>query len=306
MKKVLVEGYGDKPGLGWEIVFEQAEKIVFKNKGTGMFVRFDHSVTNYQVFVRAYESMSDIDTGLFPCPAPANENPVFQLVLGASSTSTANICPWRILGDDKGIWVVLNPAAAHAGGIGNNRDSAGWKFVYIGDYISYDISNNQYNFAMCMGDRADYNYELWFCDCATLITTRPYYHIMRIPDRTPGSVKIGISPGTGAFFHKGDYFCYLGDNQNVCDYASDFQLTAIPTIHCGGKLLGRLPGLKNSLSGYGYKQSFLSSYSDTVAKKPEMNFDFGDYNEHFWRMADSSGNFRYMVLTEGKGFRNVI
>jgi hypothetical protein len=303
LKKVLVEGYGDKPGLGWEIVFEQAEKIVFRNKGTRMFVRFDHSVTNYQVFTRAYESMSDIDTGLFPCPDPTLEDPVFQLVLGASSTSTANVCPWRILGDSKGVW---NPAAAHVNGIGNSRSSAGWKFVYIGDYIPYDISNTQYNFAMCMGDRTDYNYELWYCDYTTLTNTRPYYHIMRKPDRTPGSVKIGISPGSALFRKIRNYYCYFGDNRNVCDYQSDFQFTAIPTLHCDGKILGRLPGLKNSLSGYGFNHTSLSSYSDAVAKKPEMIFDFGDYNEHFWRMADSAGNFRYMVLTEGKGFRNVI
>jgi hypothetical protein len=306
LKKVLVEGYGDKAGLGWEIVFEQAEKIVFRNKGTRMFVRFDHSVTNYQVFTRAYESMSDIDTGLFPCPDPALESPVFQLVLGASSTSTANVCPWRILGDSKGVWIVLNPAAAHANGIGNSRSSAGWKFVYIGDYIPYDISNTQYNFAMCMGHSASYNHEVFYCDYTTLTNTRPYYHIMRKPDRSGGSVAVGISPGTGAFRRVRDYYCYLGDNQNVCDYESDFQLTAIPTIYCDGKLLGRLPGLKNSLSGYGYNQTSLADYAETIEKKPEMIFDFGDYKEHFWRMADKSGNFRYIVLTEGKGFRNVI
>lgn len=301
LKKVLVEGYGDKPGLGWEVVFEQAEKIVFKNKGTGMFVRFDHSVTNHQVFVRAYESMSDIDTGLFPCPDPANENPVFQLVLGTSSTNTANVCPWRILGDDKGIWVVLNPAAAHAGGIGNNRDSAGWKFVYIGDYISYDISKTQYNFAMCMGDSASNNSELWYAVPGSLTAVRSQYHVMRTPDRTPGSVKIGMSPGTGLFENN-----YLGTNQSVCDYTSDSQLASVPVIFSENKLLGRLPGLKNSLSSYGCNMTALSSYAETVEKKPEMLFDFGDYKEHFWRMAHSSGYFRYMVITEGKGFRNVI
>jgi len=306
LKKVLVDGYGSKSGLGWSVVFEQAEKIVFQNQGTGMFVRFDHSQTNYQVFVKAYESMSDIDTGLNPCPLPENESPQFQVLLSHSSSSTANTVPWRILGDDKGIWIVVNSAAAHHGGIGADRDTAGWRFVYIGDYIPYDISNTQYNFAMCMGDRLDYNLEVWRCRYNTITTTDSFYHIMRKPDRSEGSVKIGMSPGTGAFRRVGDYYCYLGDNQNVCDYESDFQLTAIPTIHCDGELLGRLPGLKNSLSGYGYNQSALSSYSDTVAKKPEMIFDFGDYKEHFWRMADENGNFRYVVLTEGKGFRNVI
>ena len=238
--------------------------------------------------------------------SPANESPVFQLVLGTSSTSAANVCPWRILGDSKGIWIVLNPAAAHVNGIGNSRDSAGWRFVYIGDYIPYDISNTQYNFAMCMGDKTDYNSEAWFCDYTTLQTVRPQYHIMRKPDRTLGSSKIGISPGTGLFSHRGSYYCYLGDNQNVCDYQSDFQLTAIPTIYCDGELLGRLPGLKNSLSSQGHAGTALSSYAETVEKKPEMKFDFGDYKEHFWRMVSSSYVFKYTVLTEGKGFRNVI
>jgi hypothetical protein len=301
LKKVLVEGYGDKAGLGWEIVFEQAEKIVFRNKGTRMFVRFDHSVTNYQVFTRAYESMSDIDTGLFPCPDPTLEDPVFQLVLGASSTSTANVCPWRILGDSKGVWIVLNPAAAHVNGIGNSRDSAGWKFVYIGDYIPYDISNTQYNFAMCMGDSASYNHEVFYCNYETLTNIRSQYHIMRKPDRSPGSVSIGISPGTALYSSSS-----FGDNQDICTYESDFQLTAIPTIHTAGIFLGRLPGLKNSLSAQGYKGAELTSYSDALTRKPEMIFDFGNYKEHFWRMAYSTGNFKYMVLTEGKGFRNVI
>ena len=300
LKKVLVDGYGSKSGLGWSVVFEQAEKIVFQNQGTGMFVRFDHSQTNYQVFVKAYESMSDIDTGLNPCPLPENESPQFQVLLSHSSSSTANTVPWRILGDDKGIWIVVNSAAAHHGGIGADRDTAGWRFVYIGDYIPYDISNTQYNFAMCMGDRSDFNQELWSTNTGTLTSTRSYYHIMRKPDREAGSVQIGISPGTG--FSQGE----LGDNEPVCDYESDFQLTAIPEIYTNGFLLGRLPGLKNSLSRYGYNGSSLSSYSETVEKKPEMIFDFGDYKEHFWRIADENGNFRYMVLTEGKGFRNVI
>lgn len=299
LKKVLAEGYGSTPGLGWEVVFEQTDKIVLRNQGTRTFVRFDHSLYDHQVFITAYESMSDVDTGLFRCPNSDAESAPFQLFLANSGTSTANVVPWRVLGDSKGVWFLIGAEYASQGG--NNSFACGaFKFSYVGDYIPYDIYNTQYNFVLAQDDNADHPYDgLWNVD--GLNTIHDHYHVMRNPDRITGSIMVGLSSGSG--YEQ----TALGYTPDICTHESDVQHTSIPELHVQGKLLGRLPGLKNSLSQRGYKGDSFSTYTDVETRKPEITFDFGDYKEHFWRYPqDNSGYLCYIVLTEGKGFRNAV
>jgi hypothetical protein len=304
LKAVLVTGFGDFPGLGWTLEFEQARsKIVFRTKGTEMFVRLEHNPTERTAYVKAYESMSSIDSGLFVCPDPSKETAgrLFQVRTGYTGCPTGIAVPWMVLGDDKGVWVGLNPLYIQYGA--GTTVSNSWKFVYIGDYIPYDPTNVNYNFCLMQDIRADlYTWGTWTLHWFT--QQGNHYHAMRLPNRTSGAVTLGMSSGTPYNTNA------LGAGDGISVASGMVQHTSIPEIHSGGLLLGRIPGLKNSLSKQGNNGAGITTVADLQLYKPEMCFDYGDYKEHFYltmyMLAYPSVTPAYFVLTEGKGFRNVI
>lgn len=295
LQAVLVDGYGDKPGLGWTSYFTGTNKAVFQNEGTKMLVRFDHSQEAYRVYFRAYESMSDIDNGLFPCPAISKTDN--YILLDDGTGHEANVCPWRILGDDKGVWILVSPGYVDDGGY-NDTPSGCFKFYYIGDYIPFDHTNTQYNFCTCQGSaEGSLSADQWAC--SALYATVDHFWAMRDLSLAPGAVQLGM--GSGSPYETAG----LGHTPTICQVSSDIQLTSLPTLHSSTAVLGRLPGLKNSLSKYGNNGADIANYAALVSAKPEMTFDHGDYKEHFWLNANADSP-RYIALTEGKGFRNVL
>ncbi|WP_413472550.1 hypothetical protein [Shewanella baltica] len=77
LKKVLVDGYGTKAGLGWSIAFEDvaARKIVFRNStidGSGGYVQFwcpeGTNTANSRFSYRSAQGMSALDSFIKPCP----------------------------------------------------------------------------------------------------------------------------------------------------------------------------------------------------------------------------------------------
>jgi hypothetical protein len=296
LKAILVTGYNGNPGLGWEVVWEQANKVVFRNQGTRMFVRFEQT-DKYRASVQAFESMTNIDTGVLPCPVRANESNTSKLLFGYSAGSDSTALPWIVLGDDKGVWVGFRPSVNQYGA--THVSAPQWKFIYIGDYIPYDPANTQFNFGVFQDDNADSNVAGgWYF--GGLDTTKDHYHILRNPDRTEGSIKAGLSSGTGY-----NYTGSLGDGDSVCGKDSEIQFTSIPEIHVGVNIIGRLPGLKNSLSKKGNNGIAISTYDAMLTDKPEMTFDYGNSKDHFFVLTTPSGNGypAYIVLTEGQGFR---
>jgi hypothetical protein len=301
LKAVLVDGYGSTPGLGWEFVWENSNTLVLRNQGTRTFVRFYQDQT-YRFYIKAYESMSDIDTGLFECPDPANESANnFQCWFTSSGTNMASPNYWMILGDDKGFWLAWSGNAAQYGP--TSYYSAIWKFLYIGDYIPYDPANTVYNFCMLQDAHAgSWWYGSWSTS-GTIGNTKQHYHIMRPPTMIPGSISVGLHSDF-PFSTQGLGAC-AGDMSRPDD---DFQHVSIPELHYEGGLLGRVPGLKNSLTAYGDQGLLLNTLALLNEKKPKLTFDYGDYIVHFFRGNTSSniGQAIYFVLTEGKGFRNAI
>ena len=298
LKAVLVDGYGDNPGLGWDLVWEQSSKIVFRNKGTRSFVQFTQEEA-YYAYVRAYESMSDIDTGLMPCPLRSNEDIYFRILIGSTTTTNPGLAlPWVIIGDDKGFWIGIRPGYSYYGA--TSEYAVLWKFSYIGDYIPYDPDNIYFNFAMCQDLAADdFTEGSWPVKASAF--TSPHHHILRSPDNVEGSVTVGMSSGSS--------YCssVLGDGNPICNAFSEIQFTSIPEIHRDNKIIGRLPGFKNSLSEAGHDGAHLYSYSDLIEKKPKLTFDYGDSIDHFFPVSryHYSGYHDpvYLVFTEGKGFR---
>ncbi|MCB2381288.1 hypothetical protein KV201_03735 [Shewanella sp. SR1] len=77
LKKVLVDGYGVKAGLGWSVAFEDTilNKIAFRNStvdGSGGYVQFwcpeGTNATNSRFSYRSAQGMSGLDNFIKPCP----------------------------------------------------------------------------------------------------------------------------------------------------------------------------------------------------------------------------------------------
>lgn len=106
---VLVDGYGTGPSAkapaGWSRVFSATNKRVYRGEsvaGTGYYLRVDDtaSVGNARhAWLRAYYTMSDIDTGTEPVPtvAQAANGSLYQ----KSSTADATARAWVIVANDK-------------------------------------------------------------------------------------------------------------------------------------------------------------------------------------------------------------
>ncbi len=296
LQKVLVDGYGSKPGLGWTRVFSATNKAVYQNEGTETLVRFDHTVEAGKVYFRGYESMINIDAGLSPCPPLSYATN--YILLNASNIQPSNVVPWRILGDSKGIWILVNPNYANAGGYTTAIATGTYKLYYIGDYIPFDFANIHYNFCTMQGAVFTATNDDWKFSTVPNINT--HYWGMRGENMFPAAVNIGLSSGSQ---YEVTAFGYSPD---ISYFGSPIQATSVPALHSITGIMGRLPGLKNSLSKGNNRGVNLANYAEMQAVKPEMVFDMGDYKEHFWLTYPWSNNVGYVVLTEGKGFRNAI
>lgn len=154
VRALLVTGYGTAPnakaGLGWTEEFTGTNKAVFRGNpvsGTGYRTRIDDTNAQY-VLVRAYDSMSDVDTGTNPVPLPA------QLTSGAmwpkSATANSTARAWWAIGNERSLYLFVDvqglglteavpyffgdiksfrPGDAHHYMLANNAMSAAWSGI---------------------------------------------------------------------------------------------------------------------------------------------------------------------------------
>lgn len=138
LKKVLVEGYGTKIGLGWTVEFENAAafKIAFRNKvadgGSGGYVQFSSNgavnTVNATLLVKCAASMTALDVFI---------KPLFQRGIFTTSASTHK--GWEIIGTSRGFYLIIhchieNQIAVSSSG----RSSA---VYFIGDIQSYTAND---------------------------------------------------------------------------------------------------------------------------------------------------------------------
>lgn len=102
LKACLVTGYGDKQGLGWQMVFESEDMntAVFKSAdptASGYCLKVDNSSST--VKLSAYQAMSDIDTGV----KPIVENQAYEM----------QTCNWRLVGHGKAFVLLLDYTLEH-------------------------------------------------------------------------------------------------------------------------------------------------------------------------------------------------
>ncbi|HYQ23943.1 hypothetical protein [Stenotrophomonas sp.] len=111
---VLVTGYGVgsdfKPGAGWVRTFSATNKRVYRNNhvdGSGGYLRVEEpSATPGYGFARAYETMSDIDSGTGPAPTATQK--ANGILLLKSSENNGNSRPWEIIATDQAMYFFVN------------------------------------------------------------------------------------------------------------------------------------------------------------------------------------------------------
>lgn len=125
LKKVLVDGYGTKAGLGWSVAFEDAAafKIAFRNSnaaGSGGFVQFwssnNNDSTGSYVNFKCAKLMSALDSFT---------DAGFQSWIKSNQYNQIN---WMLIGTSAGFYFTLmNPGATYEYKQSNNA-------VFIGDF----------------------------------------------------------------------------------------------------------------------------------------------------------------------------
>lgn len=148
---VLVNGYGigpaAKPGAGWTQEFTGSNKRAYRIDpviGSGIYFRVDDSATiagsnARSAHVRAYETMTDIDTGVNGCPTPAQLE--FGDTWAKSLTLNAVARPWVVIATAKWFYLFVDV---------NGTGSATMVAFYAGDMPSY-VPGDRYCFLVSNG-----------------------------------------------------------------------------------------------------------------------------------------------------------
>jgi hypothetical protein len=148
LKKVLVEGYGDKQPLGWTLEFEDAatRSIAFRNAttvgGSGGYVKFYSSdgtnTANKSIAIKCAMGMTDINTFFKPL-----------WVRGLSPVSTHK--GWEIIGTKRGFYLILH--ATNSNKMALSGVFADTQVFFIGDIHSV-IVNDTAPFTFVTGNSA--------------------------------------------------------------------------------------------------------------------------------------------------------
>ncbi|WP_447940095.1 hypothetical protein [Pseudoxanthomonas mexicana] len=151
---VLVDGYGTGPSAkaaaGWSRTYSATNKRVYRNEivaGSGYYLRLDDTAAignARHVFLRAFQLMTDIDTGtnLVPTTAQATNGSLWQ----KSTTLDATARAWVIVANDKTFYPFFDCAG---NGIANGSPFG------AGDLDS-DTVGDQHNFFLSGNGLAAY------------------------------------------------------------------------------------------------------------------------------------------------------
>lgn len=124
LRAVLVTGYGSggdaKAGAGWTEAFSGTNVSAFRNSpvtGTGAYLRVDDSSTYAgsnarNCLFRAFESMSNVDTGTGPAPTTAQY--AQGLLTPKSRTLDSAARAWVVVANERAFYLFTDPGATDA------------------------------------------------------------------------------------------------------------------------------------------------------------------------------------------------
>jgi hypothetical protein len=129
----LVSGYGATASLGWAKAFTGTNKAVYRSPdGTRFYLRVQDDGPGARVGGQAravaYESMTDVDTGVDPYPTVAQRSD--GLLWDKSATADATARAWSLVGDGKRFALLVQ-------GAGSPSYLDRWDCWFFGDILSY-------------------------------------------------------------------------------------------------------------------------------------------------------------------------
>lgn len=138
LKACLVNGYGSKAGLGWELVGEVttagARDIAFRNGShTGCF-RFKQSpATQYLYAIAAYSEMTDLTTGVNGVQYSSQVSAGFSYGTGVPWFGSYPNIQWTLIGDNKTFYFCYHSTSHVANLTFNEASSVNGGFM-VGEY----------------------------------------------------------------------------------------------------------------------------------------------------------------------------
>lgn len=145
LKAVLVDGYGDKTSLGWDLAFQDADAgiCVFRPRvGSRMFLQIIDDGTSAwngrMAQARSFESMQSAILGQGPSPAYGVVSRVWKTYY-ANNTSQR----WDIIGDERGFYFISFPISTDT-----HTDMKRNRAVpfYFGEYNTVGGTSNVHNY----------------------------------------------------------------------------------------------------------------------------------------------------------------
>lgn len=210
---ILVDGYGtgedERLGAGWTREFSGSNKRAYRNSpitGTGAFLRVDDNATSpgnaRHAWVRAFENMSDIDTGVGPCPTVAQETNGALWVKSSALSATAR--PWCALACEKFLILFVDalgngfPAAIFGGDLDTIKPGDVFNFALSTSGTSSYTGGNNENASMFM---------VFATGGITLAPPQNRMYLLRAAGGAPGAVACSClpnavqssGPGSGGF-----------------------------------------------------------------------------------------------------------
>ena len=126
----LVNGYGDKPAVGWAKVFSDVNKAVYRPPaGNRFYLRVDDSAY-FNAQVVGYRELTDLNTGVGPFPTAAQF--ATGLHLYRSNSSSSDRRAWVLLATDRALLFWVGYSYMDHSGIGTSCDT-----FFFGDGPSY-------------------------------------------------------------------------------------------------------------------------------------------------------------------------
>ena len=126
----LVNGYGDKPAVGWAKVFSDVNKAVYRPPaGNRFYLRVDDTAY-YNATLVGYRQMTDLNTGVGPFPTVAQF--LNGLNLYRSNSSSSDRRAWLLLATDRVLLFWYGFAYLDHVGVSTSCDT-----FFFGDCPSY-------------------------------------------------------------------------------------------------------------------------------------------------------------------------
>lgn len=311
LKAVLVDGYGATASLGWEVAFEDTinHVCVFRPLvGTFRpFVRVDDGVSSTGVQhaeIMCYESMSDVNTGLLPCPNLAT-TPDHSIVKSFSNNAIA--VPWYVIGDDRGFWFMTRPYDQTGNGSGTTGGDVFFAMSYIGEFTC-NILPNTYNWMTILNNASVENTNMYVRSDDINHTKTSLFRDPETID--PGSLNpsslvftsFGYNTNTNMYNGLGIY------NPNTSPRNGEYFYEPIIIEHNNSLSTGVVPGLFNML----WQSPTWEGSSSFHRQEPAEMVPFFDGDMfvfpmlgkiNSWNTSQTSVAQRASILT-GDGFRN--